>query len=165
MAKLIIMCGLAGCGKSTFVKKHMDSDLDIYVSRDDIRFSLLKEGDDYFAMEDEVWIQYIAAINAGLRKGRTVWADATHLNKKARLKLLHALYPTPTEIEVIYIKVPLEIALDQNKRREGRAKVPEDAIYRMWNSIEEPEFHEGRFTYNKIYIKEPDAVIRIKEEI
>ena len=165
MAKLIIMCGLAGCGKSTFVKKHMDSNLDIYVSRDDIRFSLLKEGDDYFAMEDEVWIQYIAAINAGLRKGRTVWADATHLNKKARLKLLHALYPTPTEIEVIYIKVPLEIALDQNKRREGRAKVPEDAIYRMWNSIEEPEFHEGRFTYNKIYIKEPDAVIRIKEEI
>lgn len=165
MAKLIIMCGLAGCGKSTFVKKHMDSNLDIYVSRDDIRFSLLKEGDDYFAMEDEVWIQYIAAINAGLRKGRTVWADATHLNKKARLKLLHALYPTPTEIEVIYIKVPLEIALDQNKKREGRAKVPEDAIYRMWNSIEEPEFHEGRFTYNKIYIKEPDAVIRIKEEI
>ena len=165
MAKLIIMCGIAGSGKSTFVKKHMDPDLDIYVSRDEIRFSLLQESDDYFAVEDEVWIQYVAAINAGLRKGRTVWADATHLNKKARLKLLHALHPTPAEIEIIYVKVPLETALDQNELREGFAKVPEDAIRRMWKSIEEPEFHEGKFTYNKIYIKQPDMVIQIKEEI
>ena len=165
MAKLILMCGIAGSGKSTFAKMHMDKVLDIYVSRDDIRFSLLTEEDEYFAVEDEVWTQYVAAINAGLRNGRTVWADATHLNKKARLKLLHAIYPTPEHIEVIYIKVPLQTALKQNAQREGLRRVPDEVIHRMWNSIEEPEFHEGKFSYDKIYIKQPDAIIRIKEEI
>lgn len=165
MAKLILMCGVPGSGKSTFVKKHMDEILDVYVSRDDIRFSLLQEGEDYFAHEDEVWVQYVAAIERGLRAGKTVWADATHLNSRSRLKLLHAIYPTPECIEVVHIKVPLETALEQNEKRVGTiAYVPRGQIRRMYAQMEPPEFHEGAFTYHKIYTKQPDTLIQVKEE-
>ena len=54
MAELILMMGIPGSGKSTWVKNHMKSD-DIYISRDEIRFSLLQPGDEYFSKEKEVW--------------------------------------------------------------------------------------------------------------
>lgn len=39
--KLYIMCGCPGSGKTTYAKKYLINDNTVYVSRDDIRFSLL----------------------------------------------------------------------------------------------------------------------------
>ena len=89
------------------------------VSRDAIRFTLLQKEDDYFSKEDEVWETYVASIESLLKSGETVYADATHLNHGARLKLLKALDIIPDEIEVIYFKVPLEIAQERNAQAPG----------------------------------------------
>ena len=62
MAILYIMCGVPGSGKSTWAREHL-TDNDVYVSRDDIRFSFLKEGDDYFSKEDMVWDTIVKSIN------------------------------------------------------------------------------------------------------
>jgi predicted kinase len=140
-------------------------EFDTYVSRDEIRFSLVPEGEEYFSREDEVWKIFLYKISIALRNDKTVWADATHLNKKSRLKLLHNLHVEADEIEVVWIKTSLENALAQNELRSGtRTWVPCSAIERMFNALEEPEFHEGKFTYNKIYIIEPNKPIVIKEE-
>ena len=163
MSKLMIGMGAPGAGKSTWIKDHMEP-YDVYISRDEIRFSLLADGDDYFSREDEVWALYIQTIELNLNKGATVWVDATHLNRRSRLKLLHALWHKPDEIEVVYFKVPLEVALERNEQRAGRAYVPPQAIEKMYRSIEEPEFHEGRFTYNRIYVINENGKIEIKEE-
>ena len=52
--RVFIMCGPAGSGKSTWLIKQMKPKTDICISRDNIRFGLLKEGEDYFAHENDV---------------------------------------------------------------------------------------------------------------
>ena len=52
MSRLIMMCGIPGSGKSTWIqncKGFIGNDV-VVVSRDAIRFSMLKEGEDYFGI-------------------------------------------------------------------------------------------------------------------
>ena len=163
---------LTGTGKSTWIKSHTTLD-DYVVSRDVIRFQLLDEAGltdpkDYFAREDEVWALYVAQIENGLRRGYTVWADATHLSRKGRLKLLYALSVKPDEVEVIDFWCPLEVALERNNQRQGtRAFVPKGQIRRMFEQREATEFGEcEKYDYNKIYVVDTNSgAIEIREEI
>ena len=160
--KLILMVGCPGAGKSTWLQQHKQEN-EIIVSRDQIRFKMLQEGEDYFSKEDQVWLKYIAAIEWYINHGETVYADATHLNKRARLKLLNVLLNEPTEIEIIYFNIPLEVAQERNAKRAGRAYVPPKAVERMYHSLEEPQWKEGKFTYNKIYIVDENGNMEEKK--
>ena len=163
MSVLRIMMGCPGSGKSTFATV-MKMESEAYVSRDAIRFSLVAENEEYFSKEDEVFNKFIETIDNHLAADKTVYADATHLNRKARLKLLNSLSVKPDFIEIIYMKTPLEVCLARNDKRKGtRAFVPRSVIRRMYASIEEPEYEEGKYEYTVIWIKEPDCVIGVQE--
>ena len=150
MRKLILMMGVAGAGKSTWIKQNYPDV--VPVSRDAIRFEILDEkGGEYFDHEDEVFNSFIRQIIGSLAVDEVTIADATHLNRKARLKVLSRVRKYADEVEVIWIRVPLETALKQNAMRSGRAKVPNDVIKRMYSSIERPEDNEG---INKLTIIE-----------
>lgn len=142
MADLILMMGVPGSGKSTYAKKIL-GDNDIYLSRDIIRYALVKEDEEYFSKENEVLQKFIQSVDKALtRAKRYVIADATHLNRGSRDKLLRNLENRPNHIYVIFIDVPLEVALERNKQRTGRALVPESAIINMYKSISIPTKHE-----------------------
>lgn len=159
MGKLFILMGAPGSGKSTWVKNHMTLN-DSYISRDDVRFSMVPEGDEYFSKEKEVFKEFIRRIDEDL-KFHNVFADATHLTAASRNKLLRAISTEPDAVEVIWIKTPLDVALDQNEnRKETRSYVPRSVIRRMHCQIEKPEFEEG---IDKIYIVEPNKDIQIIE--
>lgn len=159
MGKLFILTGAPGSGKSTWVKNHMTLN-DSYISRDDVRFSMVPEGDEYFSKEKEVFKEFIRRIDEDL-KFHNVFADATHLTAASRNKLLRAISTKPDAVEVIWIKTPLDVALDQNEnRKETRSYVPRGVIRRMHCQIEKPEFEEG---IDKIYIVEPNKDIQIIE--
>ena len=163
MAKLIISCGVPGTGKTFWAKKYVPKNIK-YVSRDDIRFSLLNDDDDYFEKEDEVWKLFIEELSCGLAQGMTVWADATHLNEKARVKLINALIIKPTEIEVACFKCSLNTAIKRNEQREGRCRVPNDRIASMHAAYTMPKWKEGNYIYNRIYtIDTENNIIRIQE--
>ena len=150
MSKLILMMGVAGAGKSTWIKENYPNV--VPVSRDRIRFEILDEkGGEYFDHEDEVFNCFIREIIGSLVADEVTIADATHLNRKARLKVLSRVRKHADEVEVIWVKVPLATALKQNAMRSGRAKVPNDVIKRMYNNIERPEDNEG---INKLTIVE-----------
>ena len=83
MSTLYMMVGCPGSGKSTFAKTLKGK----YISRDEIRFKLLQDEDDYFAKEGEVFQKFIYEIEEGLSKYGDVIVDATHLNKGSRHKL------------------------------------------------------------------------------
>lgn len=136
---LYIVCGIPGSGKSTFLKKTALSTEKI-VSRDKIRFSFLKEGDEYFKYEREVANVFYETIASYLKQGKNVYADATHLNNRSRSKLLGKLnkYNLNFNIEVIYFDIPIYICLERNRKREGRERVPDESILNMANNYEKP---------------------------
>lgn len=163
MNKLYMLMGPPGSGKTTWIHNHLDEHT-VWVSRDDVRFSMVAEDEEYFSKEKEVFKEYVRRINNALENGYNVFADATHLNKASRNKLLTAINPELNiEIDVIWIKTPLEDCISQNDNRKGtRSFVPRSAIRRMYYQIEAPKFKEG---IKKIYIVEPNKPIEIKEEI
>ena len=118
---------------------------DIYVSRDEIRYSLLTDEDDYFAKENEVIRTFIENIDKSLVMEEycgDVYADATHLSPKSRAQVLNQL-KNKDKVSVIYLDIPLNIILERNAQRKGRALVPENVVRRMYNSIILPTKEEG----------------------
>ena len=85
MAKqLFIMIGAPVSGKSTWVKRQIREDIDKYVSRDEIRFSLLKEGDAYFKYEDEVFDTFVERIADYINDDNDIYrsiSEATSTNQ------------------------------------------------------------------------------------
>lgn len=143
MAKLFIMCGIPGSGKSTCAKQLIEKNPQIkYVSRDEIRFSRLKEGEEYFAQEDMVFWEFTHSIDKWLEAGYDVIADATHLNAGSRHKLMFNILHAD-DVNVIYVATSIEEALRRNSLREGRAQVPEDVIRKMSKSLQVPTIAEG----------------------
>lgn len=141
--KFYIMVGCPGSGKSTYAKKHFPKAL--YVSRDEIRFNLVKEDEEYFSKEDEVFTEFINTINLGLAAGHDVIADATHLNSKSRMKLLGSvdLDKTKTEVIAIVMQTPLEICIKRNELRKGtRSYVPINVIKNMYKFFKIPTLEE-----------------------
>lgn len=155
--KLYVMCGNPGVGKSTWIKENLYK-LDGYtvvVSRDQIRFLLVPEGEDYFSRETEVYNKFIADIQFGLENADNVIADATHLNDGSRSKLLRRIGSALKGVEVIavVIKIPLEVSLEQNEKRKGsRSYVPRSVVRRMHYQFTMPTFEEG---FDKIYVYNP----------
>lgn len=155
MAKLYLMMGVPGAGKSTFVANHIKKN-QIWVSRDTIRFNLVAEEEEYFSRETEVFNCFIKSINSYLSQGVDVFADATHLSVASRRKVLSRITSKPSSIEVIWIKTDLNAALAQNELRKGtRAYVPPSVIRRTHSQLEAPTFEEGFSTIYEVKKNKP----------
>lgn len=145
MPILYVMCGPSGCGKSTWAQNFIETNENVkWVSRDKIRFSLLKDGEDYFANEKEVFKIFIKSIADGLENGLTVIADATHLNMFSRCKLIQALDMYTKEYEIIYVvfHTDIDTCLAHNANRSGLANVPETVIRNMCRDFRIPTMDE-----------------------
>lgn len=146
------MCGPAGTGKTTFICNEILSDDERcchHSSRDNIRFSLVKEDENYFAREDEVFDTFCEDIQRCLDSAAydVVYADATHLTSKARVKTLDRLNLENVDIIPIYFDIPLEETLRRNAERTGRRFVPETVIKNMYQSYKFPMFKENKYEY------------------
>ena len=104
---------------------------------------MLKDGDDYFSKEKEVYKEFIRQIDEALSNNKDVYVDQTSLTLASRIKLLKSIHEIPNKITILYIKCSLEHAIERNNRRKGRACVPEEVIKNMYNSIEEVTQNEN----------------------
>lgn len=155
MPRLIMLMGCPGSGKTTFAKDFINANY-TYISRDGIRFSLVAEGEEYFSKEKQVFAEFAAQISKALGNGQNVIADATHLNRASRKKLLNAIEGYD-DLIIIHVCPGLQSALDNNEKRAGtRSYVPRSVVRRMWYTIEDPSKDEG---FDKIFIadKDPDT--------
>lgn len=139
---LYIMCGPAGSGKTTWVHEHATPGTSAHISRDRIRFSMVKEDEYYFSREKEVYMEFVKQICKALSSEQIdkVYADATHLTKKSRenlIKEIDSVYPF-FDIVAVAIKPSVEQCLAQNAQRSGREFVPEKVIMNMYSSFEDP---------------------------
>lgn len=144
MPKLYILCGIPCSGKSTWAKGClMDA---IHISRDEIRFSILKRGEEYFSHETEVYKEFIYEIAQTLMHGYDVIADATHINHNSREKLTRAIDQYFTEYQIVYVVFPIavETAQKRNMTRTGIKQVPTVAIQTMFDRFSIPTLEEDK---------------------
>ena len=144
---LFVLIGVSGSGKSTLAKKiveELGASAKI-ISRDEIRFSMVAEDEEYFSKENEVFKEFIRQIKESLNINQNTIVDATHLNCGSRTKLLRAI-GADLEGAAVYAVVvlnDLETILKQNRERKGRAYVPESVIKNMYATFEAPTLEEG----------------------
>ena len=157
--KLIIMCGPAGSGKTTWVQDHASPGVSAHISRDRIRFDMVKEDEYYFSREDDVYAEFCGEIHDALHCPwvREVYADATHLTKKSREKLIKDIRINPewVNIHAVVIMPDVEQCIAQNAQRRGREYVTESVIRNMHKSFQSP-FHDD-IDYS--YIEENNKII------
>lgn len=134
-----MLVGIPGSGKSTWAQEIIECELEPYgitsaiISRDDVRFSMLKDGEDYFKHEKEVFEEFIRQINESIALGiNYVFIDATHINEASRKKVLKRLIVDPkTRLDFVEIRCDVNTALERNRQREGLRQVPDSAIISM----------------------------------
>lgn len=144
--KAYMMIGVPGSGKSTYAKNLMSTNKNniIYISRDEIRFSLLKEEDSYFSKENQVYKIFTEKIRKNLKAGNDVIIDATHITWGSRHKMFRSLMGIKNlEVIGIWMRTPFSKCYEYNNKREGLSRVPEDALKNMIEHFEEPELKEG----------------------
>lgn len=127
-----------GSGKSTWVQKKLENESGIWCSRDAVRFSMVKEDEDYFAKEDDVFNTWISNIQEAIDNKNypdNIYVDATHLTPRARKRVINSLKLRDAELGAVNFHVNLGECLRRNNLREGRANVPESVIRKMAKSF------------------------------
>jgi len=148
MKTLVVLCGVPGSGKTTWAHEQSRAKV---ISRDEIRFKIIKNDEEYFSHEKEVFKEFIRQIKEALYSNDPdydhVIADATHLNYNSRAKLLNHVFGTlfidendlrGYPIHFIYFDTPIEVCLKRNNNRTGRERVPEDVIINMYENFTKP---------------------------
>lgn len=162
--KVFVIAGIPGSGKSTWIRNMMNPEIDIHISRDQIRFALLNDEDEYFKVENQVRQFFFDQIKEFTDNDYTddcVFIDATHLNPKSRAQVMRRISRQPLKIAVSF-EVPISVALERNKQRDGRALVPESVIYNMAVRYEIPTLKEG---FDEIWHIDAEGNIRKEYQI
>lgn len=149
MNNLYLMVGAPGSGKSTYARefnKNHKSRIKI-VSRDAIRFSMVKDGSPYFSKEKAVFKEFVREINEGLDEGDVI-ADATHVNEVSRMKLINKVDLSKCRVSCIVVNTDETTAIKRNHLREGRARVPDEVIRENYARFTHPK--TDNFHYDKI---------------
>lgn len=150
MNTLIVMIGIPGSGKSTYAKELLKLYPDWeYVSRDEVRYEHVTDQAHYFDHEKEVYKEFCNRIDMHLLNGKTVIADATHLNRASRDKLLYSLSVKPDKLVAIFMSTPFEVCRERNNKREGITRVPESNMFRMSHRLSKPNPVSENF--DKVY--------------
>lgn len=151
---LWLLVGIPGSGKSTWALEQLNAlpnEHGHWISRDMIRFGLIKEDEEYFSKEKEVFNLFVRAVQTDIDSDfiTDIYVDATHINEASREKLLGRLKNLDkVNLNAIVFDISLETCLERNAQRTGRACVPETAIRNMYKNLTDPA-HDKR-KYNKI---------------
>ena len=161
MANLTLVCGLPGSGKSTYLSQFKHNFNCSVISRDEIRFSLLKEGEAYFAHEEEVCKTLWNKINESLAANKNTYVDQTSLTPDSRSYLLKHITTHYKLCNIIWFDIPTNICLERNENRKGtKAYVPRGVIRRMATQMTPPSYKEA---FDNIFIYDENNKLTLQE--
>lgn len=152
MARLTILRGLSGSGKSTWAEAQPNA---VVVSRDRLRVALFgSDGPDYYQRpdlrkcEDLITKVEHEAVKTGLLAGEHVISDNTNIEVKYMKPIAHIGYALGATVQTRVFDVSLATALSRNKMRAamGGRDVPEDVIRKQ----------HARFQHTKNHVLEPE---------
>ena len=134
---VVIMMGVQGSGKSTFFAD--------YLAEDFVRVNLdtLKTRNRERLLIEEC-----------LATGKNYAVDNTNPTRADRERYIPAARAAGYRVIGYWIRTRVETCLVRNSGREGKARVPDVAIYATARKFEQPDFEEG---FDELYIVENDG--------
>lgn len=136
-----MLCGIPGCGKSTWAENNKDKLNAVVHSSDNVRIELLNDVNDQ-SKNEEVFKILHQRIKDDLRAGKNVIYDATSLNRRRRIHFLNnELKGIEYEKVCVLFATPWEQCLARNFARDRQ--VPEEAMIRMYKNFETPYYTDG----------------------
>jgi predicted kinase len=128
--ELVIFVGLQGSGKSTFYRERF-AQTHVLVSKDLLRNNRRPER------------RQRQLIDEALAEGKSVVVDNTNPTPGDRLPLAVLGRAAGARVVGYYFASGLKECLERNRRREGRARVPDVALFAAAKRLRPPSYMEG----------------------
>jgi predicted kinase len=145
--ELIILIGLQASGKSTFYYTHF-ADSHEHISKD-----LLKSSKNMNKNQKQV-----ESIERAFQEQRSVVVDNTNVIAQERLPLIDIGRKYNATVIGYYFQPHILGSRTRNKQREGKAQVPEKAIFITAHKLEPPSYAEGFDTLYYVRIAEDSTI-------
>jgi predicted kinase len=129
---LIVLCGPAGSGKSTFAKRHFAPSQ--IVSSDQCRLIVADDEANQVASKDAFELLY-TIVDKRLKFGRLTIVDSTALTKRARDTLRRLGRQHDFAVHLIVFDIPEQTAVEWNMHRERH--VPLSVLQRQYRKLRE----------------------------
>lgn len=155
MPKIILTCGLPGCGKSTYSSQKETEGYRV-LSSDKIReqYGFANTPED----NKKTFELLHKEIRKNLEEGKNVIYDATNLSRKNRTGFLSQLQQwkiRDVEKKVVFFAVPLSVCKERNLQREVNAVVPDYVYDRFIRQVQLPDVKEGWDEIETVYYTKP----------
>ena len=127
--ELVIFVGIQAAGKTTYYREHLAA-THVHVSKDLIKAS----------NRDAKQMQMI---EAGLKEGKSVVVDNTNPTPDVRAPLIALGHRLGARVVACWFEAIVKDAVARNRAREGKARVPDVAIYVTARKLVPPTIEEG----------------------
>lgn len=128
--ELIIFVGLQGSGKTTWYREHFAA-THVHVSKDLMPNARSRE------------TRQQQQIEKALADGRSVVVDNTNPSIESRAPLIALGHRLGARVIAVYFEMHVPTSLMRNRAREGKARVPDVAIFRTKKQLVPPSLDEG----------------------
>jgi predicted kinase len=128
--ELIIFVGLQAAGKSTYYHTHLSA-THVHVSRD-----LMRSSRNTDATQERLIAEALGA-------GRSVAVDNTNPTPAVRAPLIALGRRHGARIAAYFFETAVRDAVARNRKREGKARVPDVAIFTTAKKLVPPDVKEG----------------------
>jgi len=135
-----ILVGLQGSGKSTFARAELS--MHAHVSKDSFPSARNKTKRQARELEE------------ALARGVNVVVDNTNPTREERAGIIALARAAGAQIDGYYFESRLEVCKARNEQREGRARVPDVALYATAKKLERPAHAEGFDTLHYVRPRE-----------
>jgi predicted kinase len=128
--ELVIFVGLQAAGKSTYYHTHLAA-THVHVSKDLMRSSRTR---------DAIQLELIAK---ALSEGKSVAVDNTNPTPADRAPLIELGRRHGARVVACFFETAVKDTVARNRLREGKARVPDVAIFATAKKLVPPNFEEG----------------------
>lgn len=157
---LVILCGPAGCGKSTFARRNFIETA--IVSSDRCR-AMIADDEASLRVSREAFALFHQIIETRLRHRRLTVANSTALRPEARAELARIARRCRVPTALIVFDVPEATCRRWDARRDRR--VGSAVIHRQWQMVQDALRRAPQEGYDQVVILGEADVTRVRVEV